>query len=302
MWRVLVGTVLPVAAMAFASTQTVRAAQAPADGLYLAADGAPATELRTEDGETVFLGARQDLQLQDKWLKFRGIEERQLQPLYSGNWEATFNLQLTAAYDERNKPHILVVAGTVYRQSGAGAFTTPTSSGSSLHFGIWDEKHAAEVARYFDIPIQYPTHPGHRLRVWFTPDKPFFSRGEPVTVTLHIENLGDEPVRFLRRGRGPGETPESRDNQFVFAAYQNGQSIPDIGRSSNADVLSGSVELNPGASFEDSANLDNWFEFNGAGNYQVHGSYFLSFLKPESRLFDSIWAEYVSSDFSVRIR
>ena len=78
--------------------------------------------------------------------------------------------------------------------------------------------------------------------------------------------------------------------------------MPDIGLSTQTETLDSPAIVQPGAMYEDTVSLASWFEFKDARNHQIHGACFLKFLKPEGRMSDTIWTEYVSGDFAFRIK
>lgn len=60
-------------------------------------------------------------------------------------------------------------------------------------FEILEEDNGKQVARYFEIPIAYRRHPGHQLRVAFTPTKQSFANSAEVTAVLRITTLAPNP-------------------------------------------------------------------------------------------------------------
>jgi hypothetical protein len=271
---VLIGVVLGAAASG---------ADAPANGLYRTVQDASAPAVRDQQGAVFHLGERQErasatsLRSQD-------------------NTDTHFSLGLDIPYDPMLEPHryLLVMAGTAWSQSGWGPSRQQTSS---LWFQIDGEQNATAAARLFGIPVTRFIHPGHRLRVAFTPTRASFAVGDTVTVTLRIVNVGTEPIAFLKGGRNRAE----RDNQYVFAAWRGGQPIADIGHNGHSGGLAISVILQPGAVFEDVIDLGKWFSLTEPGSYEIHGSYYLAFVKPEPLSYQTIWEDYVGADFRISI-
>lgn len=253
------------------------------DGIYLHAPGQPAP-IRTQDGREFFLGARQELRIHRSEL------------LSEDNANSHFQLGLTTAYDPTLSPetYLLIVAGTVYRQGGSGA---SHQESSLLTFEILEEDNAKQVARYFDIPIAYRRHPGYELRVTFTPTKPSFASGAEVTAVLRITNIGTAPIAFMKGGRNRAP----RDNQYIFSAHRYGEPVREIGTSQHHGGLASKYVLQPAATFEDTISLSKWFAFDMTGFYDIHGSYFMNFIEPEAESWRTVWTDYVSADFMVKI-
>ena len=87
----------------------------------------------------------------------------------------------------------------------------------------------------------------------------------------------------------------------MFSAWLYGKGVQDIGSNMNRGGLAGMRVLGPGEVFGDEVSLSKWFSFDQPGFYEIHGSYFLDFLDPDSESFRSIWTDYVSADFTVRV-
>jgi len=207
-----------------------------------------------------------------------------------------FQLHLTTAYDPTLSPetYVLIVAGNVYRQGGSGA---SQQESSLLTFQILEEDNAKQVARYFDIPIAYRRHPGHKLRVAFTPTKQSFVSGTEVTAVLRITNIGTKPIAFMKGGRNRA----ARDNQYIFSAHRYGEPVPEIGSSQHHGGLATKYVIQPAATFEDTISLSKWFAFDMTGFYDIHGSYFMGFIDPEADSWRTVWTDYVGADFMVKI-
>jgi len=257
--------VTALAALFYLSSISALGAEPLADGFYLQ-------------------GAKRELKIQKSEL------------LSDDNANSRFQLQLTIPYDPSLNPdtYLLVIAGREYRQGGSGASGKQTSS---LTFQILEDDNAKQVARYFDIPIAYHRHPGHKLRVTFTPTQQSFGSGTEVTAVLRITNVGAEPIAFRKGGRNRG----SRDNQYIFAAHRYGQPVPEIGTNMHMGGLSSKYVLQPAATFEDTISLSKWFAFDTSGYYDIHGSYFLDFVEPQAQSWRTIWTDYVGADFVVKI-
>jgi len=63
--------------------------------------------------------------------------------------------------------------------------------------------------------------------------------------------------------------------------------------------------LSPGEVFEDKISLSKWFAFDKPGMYVIHGSYYLDFHDPDAESllwWRTIWEDYASAEFTVRIK
>jgi hypothetical protein len=284
------------------STSVLGATQ-PDNGIYLSARGDPAAQIKCQDGRDLSLGARQELKIQKSEISSQN------------NANDRFYVQLTIPYDESldAASYILIVSGTAYgritrpdRQSGSGSSQKETSS---LFFYISGDENAKQVAEFLKTPVVYRRHPQHNLRISFIPTKQEFSAGEEVTATLQITNVGTNSISFMKGG----------DNQYVFLARHKGKfiQVDDIGTSYHSGGKAGRRVLKPGDVFEDKISLSKWFAFDKAemderqGSYaldfsdqmyEIHGSYCLDFNDPEDQSWRTIWKDYVSADFWVRIK
>lgn len=263
----------------------VFAADQPDNGFYLRAKGEPSPWIESHDGHKIFLGAKQSLQVEQSWLSSQNNEN------------SRFYLSVTIPYDENIGPstYILMVAGKAYKQTGSGASHKKTSS---LNFHISGVENAKQVSNHMKTPVVYRKHPRHNLRVSFTPAKQEFSVVEEVSATLRITNVGTNAVSFMKGGRNRA----ARDNQYVFSARYRGKQVDDIGTSHHFGGMAVRRVLKPDEVFEDKISLSKWFAFNQAGMYEVHGSYYLDFNDPNEDSYKTIWEDYVSADFTVRIK
>lgn len=255
------------------------------NGIYVNSRDASAPLIKMQDGTELHLGA--------KWLT--PVQESQLSS--QGNANTNFYLQLTTAYipDLDSSGCILVIDGTAYRQRGSGSSQNKTSS---LDFDIQGDEQAKQVAKYFGTKIIYRRHPQHNLRVEFKPSKSEYLSGEKVMVTLEISNVGTNTISFQRGGRNRA----SRDNQYMFLAYQGGKQVEDIGQNYHFGGLSTARQLKGGETFTDSIDLNLWFRLEKPGYYQVLGSYYLNFYDPVSRDFRGIWDDYATGEFGFTIK
>lgn len=260
-------------------------ADQPGDGIYLWSQDGSAPWIMSQDGDKLFLGARQNLKIQSCDLSSQN------------NANTRFDLSVTVPYDKNIGPssYTLIVSGTAYRQNASGAAVGKTSD---LHFAISGDKNAQQVSQYLKTPIVYRRHPRHNLLVSFTPTKQEFGVGDEVTATLRIKNVGTNTISFAQGGRNCA----ARDNQYVFSARYNGRQVEDIGTSWHEGGRVARRVLKSGETFEDKISLSKWFSFDKAGTYEIHGSYYLDFWDPDSQYWRTIWEDCVSADFIVAIK
>ncbi len=283
------------AALLLLAAMAVHSAEPPADGLYLAAREPNPAQYRSQDGQTVYLGAKADPEIVEKVFKSQG------------NTNDSFRLLLGTPYRQESVLwHVLVVAGKVYRQT--------ESSGNSdrwwIEFRITGDDSAREVSKYLGVPVVYYRHPGHHLRVTITTGPESFAPGADIFATLQIENIGIEPVAFMKGGR-TGHS--GRNNQFIFTAYRRGKTVPDIGEMETSGGTAVRILLKPGESTRQTVLLNEWFGFKETGVYNLHGSYYMVFTEPEPRpgeamrmstgvYQEAIWTDFVGADFNIRIK
>ena len=263
---------------------SVRTGQAE-NGIYERSQDTSAALVRAQDGQEVRFGKRATLQI----LKTE---------MFSQNKENTqFSLSVTIPYDPGLGPssYILFVDGTAYQQRGAGSSQKETSS---LNFYITGDDKAQQVAKYFGTSLRYRRHPGYELQVSFIPAKPEFETGEEVIVTLRITNVGPKAIAFMQGGRNRA----ARDNQYIFSARYQGKQVEDIGTSYHFGGMSVRRVLEPSEVFEAKVSLQKWFLFKEAGLYEIHGSYYLDFQEPEDGPWKTIWEDYASADFILKIK
>ncbi len=266
-------------------------ADRPHDGFYLRAQGEPAPWIKSQDGQKLFLGAKQTLKIQRSDLSS------------VNNANTRFNLSVAVPNDGSIWPptYILIVADTAYRQVTSFVSRDRTSS-SYFCFEVSEEKNAKQVSEYMKTPLLCRRRPRHKLRVSFTPTEQKFSVGDEVTATLRIANVGTNSVSFRRDVRNRA----ARDNEYAFSARHRGKQVEDIGTSLRfrgfSSVFSVRRVLKPGEVFEDEISLSKWFSFDKAGTYEVHGSYYLAFYDSDALSSRVIWKDHVSADFTVRIR
>ncbi len=253
-------------------------------GVYWPTTRETSQKVVAQDGKQVYLGEKCDLKIQKAELVSRD------------NANDAFRLWLTVPYDARLESSYgtLIVDGMAYRQTGSGIFQKKTCS---LEFPISGRDRAEQVAEYFAVQPYLREHPRHCLEVSFVPAKKAFAPGEEVRVALRIRNVGQTAVAFKKGGRNRAQ----RDNQYVFSARYQGRQVKDVGTSDHAGGLATRQVIKPGRVFEDQVNLAKWFSFDKPGVYEVLGSYYMEFFNPEDESWRTIWEDYATADFLVRV-
>jgi hypothetical protein len=257
--------------------------QTLADGFYRLSGDESARSVLSQGGKRLLLGRTQEL----------AIERNEI--FSEDNANSQFWVTVAVPYDPNLNASslVLVVANRGYPSAGGGS-----SPGiSQIDFRVSGASSALDVSRYLNTPIVYRRHPAHQLLVSFAPTKERFQIGDEVKVELRITNIGANTIAFLQGGQYRG----SRDNQYAFSARLLGWQIRDIGTSSHHGGIGVKRTLAPDEVFEAEISLGKWFSFDEVGRYEVHGSYYLSFLDPDGESFRPIWTDYVSSDFVVNI-
>ncbi len=257
----------------------------PADGFYLDAyaDTAVAPTV-CAGGTKVHLGAPRKLTI----LECRLFSE--------SNANNQFQLSLNLPFDPEVQvyTYVLVVDGNAFRHN---SFGSSQKTISHLSFDITGGEIAKKVASYFKTTLILRRHPQHRLLTEFVVMKGSFVPGDDVPVTLRITNIGEDPVTFWSGGRNRG----ARDSSFVFSGFHNGKPLIDHGTNFNLGGLSFPVTIKPRETWEQPAHLKNWFSFDQAGWYALHGAYHLCFRDPGKSM-TTIWEDYVSADFGFQVR
>lgn len=284
-------TFILVVLIFISSCVPVFAEEVPDDGFYLRGEGGASPKVKSPDGHELFLGQRQTLKVD-------------LPRLASRNNENTrFVMSVTIPFDPDlgSTMYILMVDGKAYGQSGSGS---SGNIGSSIDFYFSGKENAEQISRFIKTPVIYREHPQHNLLVSFSPSKQVFVVGEEVTATLRITNVGTKTVAFMQGGRNRGQ----RDNQYIFSARyaiffprHRDIQVEDVGSSIHTGGLAFTRILKPGDVFTDKINLNKWFAFDKSVMYEVHGSYYLNFMEPGGDIFQTIWEDYVSADFVVKM-
>jgi hypothetical protein len=189
---------------------------------------------------------------------------------------------------------LLVVGGTAFRQSGGG------SSGqerSIISFQIHGRAAADAVARHFDVQPHLRRHPGHRLRIEFTTEPAPLVTADAAQATLHITNVGAEPICFVQGGRNRAE----RDNQFNFSATFRGSQVRDVGTSMHFGGLATRRTIAPGETFAQAVDLRKWFALDEPGFYEVLGSYAMEHCDPTDPSWHVLWEDYATASFTFEV-
>jgi hypothetical protein len=255
--------------------------QAVPDGFYLLSDDSSAPSLPVRNGDSVQVGLAQEI----------GVERSYFYALDNAN--SQFHLTMWTSPDSPtiDSPFALVVSGRAYLSAGGTVHDT-------VDFGVFGTENAEQIARYLSTTIEYRRHPKHELLVEWIPTEEQFQIGEDVRAKLRITNVGTNTVSFLQGGQNRG----SRDNQYVFSAWFRGRGVQDVGSNEHFGGLGVKRVLAPAEVFGGEVSLSMWFAFDQPGLYTIHGSYFLQFFDPDSENFGrTIWTDYVSADFTVRV-
>jgi hypothetical protein len=190
----------------------------------------------------------------------------------------------------------LIIGGKTIRFNSQGL--SKSGGYSSMETQIEGRELARRVAEFFHVDVIERKHPGHRMLVAFLCDKKEFPAGGPVTVKLHISNVGDTAFAFIQGGRQRGP----RDNQFAFSAeLVGGKMVPDSGDPRNMGGIGIPVTLDPGQSHDVPVDLTNWFHFQPGGMYNIRGSYHMDFVDPRAHDLRTIWEDYACAEFTVEV-
>lgn len=129
---------------------------------------------------------------------------------------------------------------------------------------------ATKVAEALKITPHLRVHPGHQFVTSVKAAKPSYVPGEPVTLTMTIQNVGKTAIRFDDGGFDRGH----RNNQFSFIAYgPDHRAAPDTGDPTNFGGLIQMVTLVPGKTFTKDVDLSGWFKLTAPGTYRITAIY-----------------------------
>lgn len=253
--------------------------ESPSDGIYGVVDNGGRQILRN-DGATILLGQRLG----------NNFGTASLRSVNNANSLFYLSLQNAGPVESSGDNQFALVIGgqclPVLSRSDRSDKGTYNLS-ASIH-GV---AAAQKVADRLKIDLPRRRHPGHRLEVRFTPDKPAYKIGEPIELKMELLNVGDVAITFLNGGRQRGP----RDNQFRFLAYRMGgygKAVPDTGDPTNFGGIGSYITLRPGESFTKTVALDKWFAFTEPETYRVTGIFELE-LQQDNQV---IWHDLVAAD------
>jgi hypothetical protein len=258
--------------------------QPPPDGFYLRSSEEPVAYVSSQRGETISLGPAQEVAI-------RGSRIRSEDNANSQFWislEVPYEVHLQA------QSYVLVVANLAYPWAGSGG----GNGVYEIDFRVFGADRALGISQFLSTPIQYKRHPGHQLLVTFAPTAPSYRVGDEVRAKFRIENIGGNPIAFMRGGHSRGSP---RDNQYTFSARFLDEQIADIGSSDHFGGLVGKHTLAPGDAFQEEVSLDQWFDFTAPGRYEVIGMYDLPLFDPGDEIFWPIWTDYAVGKFTVTV-
>lgn len=167
-----------------------------------------------------------------------------------------------------------------------------------LDADVWGQENAERLATKLDCEPQSRSHPGHKMLCRWKPLHKSFEPGEPVMLELQIENVGEEPLRFIAGGQQRG----ARDNQFRFIARAGsgyGDAVPDTGDATNFGGLGGYIDLKPGEVFRKKIDITKWFDFKHPDTYRITGLYELAIY--DEGFHRVIWDDFAVGECTVRI-
>lgn len=269
----------------FAASMACSAEPPLADGFYEQTEKPSARKIMSQDNVLLHLGEKYQPTIQEAYISAQD------------NANTYFGVALTVPYDAQldTARKTLVVNGVAYRSAGGGSSQQQTSS---LYFMVQGQARAMEVAQYLAIKPRLRHHPGHQLAVMFTPVKNEFVSGEEVKAVLSIKNVGTTPVAFMKGGKNRGK----RDNQYAFSARHEMKSVADIGDGVHFGGLAQRRVIKPGETFEDTISLSKWFAFDKPGIYELLGSYSMDFSDAQDEKWWTIWQDYATAEFVVRVK
>ena len=216
-----------------------------------------------------------------------------IQSLDNGNEAFAANVCIDPDGRPSGTVYYLVLDGKRKPRSGSGmSGDNPTFSLNRL-----TPREAASASALFGLPLQLRKHPGHRIDATFATDKPAYEPGEPITVTVTIRNLGDEPI-FLEFGHnGP------KDTMFSFAAASIPLCNPEVTKQYVGGGITIIATLPAHGEISSTAKFDEWFETRIPGRYYILGSYLLEMFKDrDDDTHSPIWIDYATRLFVFDIK
>jgi len=282
---------LTISQAAFADATESKPPSAESDGLYFVSKDESAPSVTTEEGSTIRLGKKAEIQILSAHV-------------YSqDNANSDFGIRLETSHysiDPQTEPVALRVGDQGYIPNGWGG-------NNVMFFKIHGQDTAKSIAKALSVECALRFPPGYKIFPQFIPAQSSFPTNGPVAVKFVLKNLDDRTLTFQRGGQQRG----SRDNQYGFRAMLIGnpggppiQPVTDTGNPVNWGGLCGLVKLEPGKVFDDQIDLKRWFSFDKPGTYQIHGFYQMAFYQEgkEFAPWNMIWTGYASADFTVTVK
>jgi hypothetical protein len=263
--------------VSFAVSQTARAQTSSADsnGLYYVSSG--------EKAEIQILKAH----------------------VYSeNNMNSDFRVSLdTSDYpdDAKHLAVVLRIGNFSYAWSGGGG---QPGKFSEMEFKIHSQDEAEIAAKWLGVDCAVRMPPGYKYSVQFIPTRSEFQTNEPVLVKFVMKNLDERTIIF------PDWVIQQdfRNFQYGFQAESNYKPVADTGDPKHTyGSMNKIVNLEPGKTFDDQIDLKNWFSFDTAGTYDIHGFYSLNFQQDSKNAdigtpWTIMWSDYASADFKIVIK
>lgn len=106
-----------------------------------------------------------------------------------------------------------------------------------------------------------------RLTAVFAAGKAVFRKGEDITVSFELSNVGDIPVSWMNGGANRNKT--GRDDNFTFEVLLDGKPQEDVGAGPCFGGLGSIGTLDPGGKTVLKVDLRKWGAFDRAGTYEV---------------------------------
>ena len=209
----------------------------------------------------------------------------------------------TSGYPDDAK-HLTValrIGNRSYAWSGGGG---QSGNFSEMEFKIHSQDEAEIAAKWLGVDFALRKPPGYKFSSQFLPTRPEFQTNESVLVKFVMKNLDDRTIIF------PDWIIQQdfRHIQYGFQAESNYKPVVDTGDPNHTYLsMSKIVKLKPGEEFDDQIDLKNWFSFDKAGTYDIHGFYSLNFQQDSKNAdigtpWTIMWSDYASADFTVVIK
>jgi hypothetical protein len=216
------------------------------------------------------------------------------------NLNTNFRVALyTSDYDDQ-KLVSLRIDNHSYTWAGGGG---QPGKFSEMEFKIRSQEEAENAAKWLGVDFALRKPPGYKFSSQFIPTRTEFKTNEPVLVKFVMKNLDERTIIF----QDWVIQQDFRNFQYDFQAESNYKPVADTGDPKHTyGSMSKIVNLEPGKTFDDQIDLKNWFNFDKAGTYDIHGFYRLNF-QQDSRVSGTspetiMWSDYASADFTVVIK